>query len=61
VAALVKQAPDGTAQLAELQYLLRYGGMKEACRSHVPAKEPFGIWASLTWKLPSVGVAGVRR
>jgi hypothetical protein len=31
VAAPVKQAPDGAARLAELQYLLRYGDMKEAC------------------------------
>jgi len=27
----MKQAPDGTARLAELQYLLRYGGTKQAC------------------------------
>jgi hypothetical protein len=31
VAAPAKQAPDGAARFAELQYLLRYGAMKEAC------------------------------
>ena len=32
----MKQAPDGAARLAELQYLLRYGGMKEACPASGP-------------------------
>jgi hypothetical protein len=46
----MKQAPDGAARLAELQYLLRYGGMKEACpasgRCHALALQPHGRpWA----------------
>jgi hypothetical protein len=27
----VRQAAQGTTRLAELQYLLRYGGLKQAC------------------------------
>jgi hypothetical protein len=30
-AAPVRQAAQGTTRLAELQYLLRYGGLKQAC------------------------------